>query len=124
MACARARNAVLAGLAEARLKLPKALQGAGPRVAIMAAALIGVGCVLLSVLDGWVGVLLWVFTAPLVCVAIDFAFRPAPTARKPEPPRTALVFRITRRKASATRRKAPPARFVWHEQNRTRRRSR
>jgi hypothetical protein len=105
------------------MKLPKTLQGPGPRIALMAAALIGVGCVLLSVLDGWVGVLLWVFTAPLVCVAIDLAFRPAAKPRKPEPPRTALVFRITRRK-SAKRQPVQPTRFVWHDQDRARRRSR
>lgn len=109
--------------AEIHLKLPKALQGAGPRVAIMATALIGVGCALLSVLDGWMGVIVWAFTAPLVCVGIDLAFRPEPKKRKPEPPRTALVFRITRRKASVARRAAPPKRFVWHSQK-TGRRSR
>jgi hypothetical protein len=111
-------------MAEARLKLPKSLQGTGARVAAMAAALIGVGCVLLSVLDGWLGVLVWALTAPLVCVAIEVAFRSDAVPRKPERPRTALVFRVTRRSAPATRRGAVPPRFVWHSQSRSRRRPR
>jgi hypothetical protein len=90
----------------------------------MAAALIGIGCAVLSALDGWIGLLLWAITAPLVCVAIDCAFRAKAEPRKREPPRTALVFRITRRSASASRRRSEPTRFVWHSDQRSRRRSR
>lgn len=106
------------------MRLRRMLQGTGLRVAAMAALLIVLGCALLSALEGWIGVLVWAVTAPIVCVAIDLAFRQKEAPPKRASPRTALVFRVTRRSASASRRRSEPTRFVWHSDARSRRRSR
>jgi hypothetical protein len=90
----------------------------------IAAALIGVGCLILSVLEGWVGILLWALTAPLVAAGIDLAFRTEVKPQRPDRPRPAMMLRVTRRPGPASKKRAEPERFVWHSGGSSRRRSR
>ncbi len=94
------------------------------RIAASGGALVAAGCAILSQLDGWVGVGLWIVTAPLVCIGIELALRPKSKPRPAARTGPALVVKLGRRPGSAPKKPPAPSPFVWHPQSRSRRRSR
>jgi hypothetical protein len=99
------------------------------RIAACGGGLILLGCGILSQLDGWLGVGLWIVAAPIVCLAIELALRPKKKSRDAARTRPTLVVKLGPRRDSAPPKPArpkaaPPSPFVWHSQSRTRRRSR
>jgi hypothetical protein len=95
------------------------------RIVACGAALVLAGCAILSQLDGWLGIGLWIVTAPIVCIAIELTLRPKAKPRPAARTGPALVVKFGPRPGGASRKPpAAPSPFVWHTQSRSRRRSR
>jgi hypothetical protein len=98
--------------------------GPAARIAASCVALVAAGCAILSQLDGWLGIGLWIVAAPLVCIGIELALRPKAKPRPAARTGPALVVKLGRRRGSAPPKAPAASPFVWHSQSRSRRRSR
>ena len=94
------------------------------RIVVCGAALVLAGCAILSQLDGWLGVGLWIVAAPIVCIAIELALRPKPKPRPAARTGPTMVVKLGRRSEGAPRKPPAPTPFAWRSQERSRRRSR
>jgi hypothetical protein len=105
-------------------RVRETFRGPVARLAASGVVLVAAGCAILSQLDGWLGVGLWIVTAPLVCIGIELALRPKAKPRSAARTGPALVVKLGRRPGSAPAKPPPASPFAWHSQSRSRRRSR
>lgn len=97
-------------------------KGPAARIGACGAALVVVGCGILSQFDGWLGIGLWTITAPLVCIGLELALRPKTKPRPAARTGPTLVVKLGRKRSAAPPPKAsPPSPFVWHSQKSRRR---
>ena len=107
-----------------RLETKEILRRAGTRPVLITLVLIASGSLLLLFLDGWVGIVVWAVSVPVLCILLDLALRPV-RRRNPEAREQAFLL-LERGPRPARRRlkRRPPERFVWHDSSRPRPRSR
>ena len=98
---------------ERRAKRRKVLLGAG-----LPALFLGIGWALLTYVDGWFGVLLWILVAAPLCFLIEFLLRPRTAT--PRPPGSNPRMRVRVPVRGDPERSQPATRlrnrdFAWHD---------
>ena len=106
------------------MRIRERIRSPAARLVASGVALVLAGCAILSQLDGWLGIGVWIVIVPLVCMGIEHALRPKAKPRRTSRTGPTLVVTLGRRPGSTPQKPPAPSPFVWHSQNRSRRRSR
>lgn len=106
------------------LPAKEALQRAGTRPVLITLVLIASGYLLLRLLDGWIGIVLWAVSVPLLCILLDLVLRPVRRQKPAAREQAFLLLERGPRPAKRRLKRSQPERFVWHEPSRPRPRSR